>query len=70
MKTRILLVVMLAAFAVSISYTFYLTVVRGNFEVVNFEPEPEEGEVLPESDGAVEISEDLYEEDSVEPVPN
>ena len=37
---RILVMTLAAAFAVSVAYTFYHTIVEERFDVVNFESEP------------------------------
>lgn len=53
-KSKILLIILIVATIASVSYTFYKTVIKQDFEVVNVEPELEDdsadAEVDSESD--------------------
>jgi len=44
-KSKILLIVLVIITVVSISYTFYKTVIMQDFEVVNIEPVEEESDI-------------------------
>ena len=44
-KTKVLVYIVIAALILSVALTFYRTVVRGDFEVINIEVQEEQEEV-------------------------
>jgi hypothetical protein len=68
MKNKALYAIVLIVIALAISYTFYKTFILGDFEIVNFESDPEDEQTLELPDGP-EGLEQMDSSEGTEPLP-